>query len=122
MVLHVVVVAQAAVRRQAGGRRLPAAVHGDEVDVHVDDQVALGRPAVDLHLLAVRRGAEVGHAVGVLGVVVVEQPAWGEGVVDAVADGVAQLGLGHAPVEGEGGDEVDVVDAGRRRPGRARPR
>ena len=37
----------------------------------------------------------------------------GEGVVDAVADGVAQLGLGHAAVQGEGGDEVDVVDAGR---------
>ena len=57
-------------------------------------------------------GAEEGQVVGVLGVVVVEQAARGEGVVDAVADGVAQLGLGHAPVQGEGGDEVDVVDAG----------
>ena len=28
---------------------------------------------------------------------------------------MAQLGLGHAPVQGEGGDEVDVVDAGRGR-------
>ena len=37
----------------------------------------------------------------------------GEGVVDAVADGVAQLGLGHAAVQGEGRDEVHVVDAGR---------
>jgi hypothetical protein len=36
----------------------------------------------------------------------------GEGVVDPVADGVAQLGLGHAAVQGEGGDDVDVVDAG----------
>ena len=43
---------------------------------------------------------------------VVEQAARGEGVVDAVADGVAQLGLGHPAVQGEGGDEVDVVDAG----------
>ena len=50
-------------------------------------------------------------AVGVLGVVVVE-PVGVEGVVDAVADGVAQLGLGHPAVQREGGDEVDVVDAG----------
>ena len=39
-------------------------------------------------------------------------PARLEGVVDAVADGVAQLGLGHPPVQGEGADQVDVVDAG----------
>ena len=43
---------------------------------------------------------------------VVEPAARREGVVDAVTDGVAQLGLGHPAVEGEGGDEVDVVDAG----------
>ena len=35
-----------------------------------------------------------------------------EGVVDAVADGVAELGLGHATVEREGRDEVHVVDTG----------
>ena len=39
----------------------------------------------------------------------------GEGVVDAVAHGVAQLGLGHAPVQGQRRDDVDVVDAGRGR-------
>ena len=120
--LDVVVVAQAAVAGQAGGGRLPAAVHGDEVDVHVDEQVALGRPLVDLDLLALVGRAEEGEVVGVLGVVVVQQAVRGEGVVDPVADGVAQLGLGHAPVQGEGGDEVDVVDARPRRPGRAPPR
>ena len=57
--------------------------------------------------------ADERHVVGVLGVVVVEEAVRGEGVVHAVADGVAQLGLGHAAVQGEGGDEVDVVDAGR---------
>jgi hypothetical protein len=35
----------------------------------------------------------------------------GEGLVDPVAHGVAQLRLGHAPVQGQCGDEVDVVDA-----------
>ena len=58
------------------------------------------------------------EGVGVLGVVLGEQPVGGEGVVDPVAEGVAQLRLGHPPVQGEGGDELDVVDAGRRRPGR----
>ena len=37
-----------------------------------------------------------------------------EGVVDAVADGVAQLGLGHAAVQGQRRDEVHVVDPCRR--------
>ena len=37
-----------------------------------------------------------------------------EGVVHAVADRVPELGLGHAAMQGEGGDQVDVVDAGLR--------
>ena len=37
-----------------------------------------------------------------------------EGVVHAVADRVPELGLGHAAVQGEGGDQVDIVDAGLR--------
>ncbi len=51
-------------------------------------------------------------AVGVLGVELVQQPARFERVVHPVADGVAQLGLGHPAVECEGGDDVDVVDTG----------
>ena len=111
----VVVVAEDAVAREAGGGRLPPAVHGDEVDVDVDEQVGLRRPLVDLDLLALVGGAEERHRVGVLGVEVVERPGRCEGVVHAVADGVAQLGLGHAAVQGERGDEVHVVDAGLRR-------
>ena len=95
-----------------GGRRLPPAVHGDEVDVDVDEQVGRGRPLVDLDLLALRRGAEELQVVGVLGVVLGQQSTGLEGVVDAVADGVAQLGLGHPAVQGERGDQLDVVDAG----------
>ena len=43
---------------------------------------------------------------------VVEVALGRERVVDPVADGVAQLGLGHAAVQGQGGDEVHVVHAG----------
>ena len=88
------------------------AVHGHQVDVDVDEQVALGGPPVDLDVLAVVGEAQVEEVVGVLGVVLGEEPVGGEGVVDAVAHGVAQLGLGHPPVEGEGHDELDVVHAG----------
>ena len=105
-------VAQAGVARQAGGGALVAAVHGHEVDVDVDDEVALGSPLAELHVLAVGGLAEHHHAVGVLGVVVVEAARRGEGVVDAVADGMAQLVLGHPPVDGQRSDEVHVVDAG----------
>ena len=51
--------------------RLVAAVHGDEVDVHVDEQVRLGRAAVDRDHLALVGRAEQRHAVRILGVVVV---------------------------------------------------
>ena len=112
--LHVVVVAQAAVAGQAGGGRLVAAVHGHDVDVDVDEQVALGRSLVDLHLLALVGRAEEGEVVGVLRVVVVEEPLRGEGVVHTVADRLAELALGHPAVQRERGDEVHVVDAGGR--------
>ena len=88
------------------------AVHGHQVDVDVDQQVALGGSLVDLHVLALVGEAQVDQGVGVLGVVLGEQTVGGEGVVDAVADGVAELGLGHPPVEGQGHDEGDVVHAG----------
>ena len=58
------------------------------------------------------RGPDLEHPVGILCVVVVEPATRSEGVVHPVADRVAQLVLGHAPVQGEGGDDLDVVDAG----------
>ena len=55
------------------------------------------------------------EVVGVLGVVLGEEAVGGEGVVDPVAQGVAQLGLGHAAVERQGGDQHHVVHPGGRR-------
>ncbi len=52
------------------------------------------------------------EVVGVFGVVLGEESVRGEGVVNPIPEGVAELGLGHAPVQGEGGDEHDVVDPG----------
>ena len=85
----VVMMAQAAVAGQPGGDALVTAVHGDQVDIDVDQQVGLGGPFVDLHFLAAVGLAQVGHAVGILGVVLQEQPIGGEGVVDPVAHGMA---------------------------------
>ena len=111
--LRVVVEAQAAVRGEPGGDRLPAAVHRHLVDVGVDDQVGVGGALVDLDDLALVGGADHGEVVVVLGVVLVEHAARVEGVVDAVAEHVAQLVLVHPAVQAEGGDDVDVVDARR---------
>ena len=69
--LRLVVRAQALVVAQADRDRLVAAVHRHEVDVDVDDQVALGAAPVDVHRLAVVGLAEVHDAVRILGVVVV---------------------------------------------------
>ena len=57
--LGVVVVAQALVRRQPDRHRLVAAVHRHQVDVDVDEQVGLGRPPVDLDVLALVGEADV---------------------------------------------------------------
>jgi hypothetical protein len=109
--LGVVVVAEAAVRREAGGDALPAAVHGDRVDVDVDDQIAVGGALVDLEHLALGRGADDREVVVVLGVVLVEHAASVERVEDAIAQCVTQLVLVHPAVQTERGDDVHVVDA-----------
>ena len=87
----VVVMAQRLVRRQPDRHRLVAAVHRDQVDVHVDQQVALGGPLVDLDVLAGVGQADVQQVVAVLGVVVGE-PVGPEGQEDPLADGPPDLG------------------------------
>ena len=107
--LHVVVMTDARVARQAGGGRLPAAVHRDDVEVDIDQQVGLGRPLVHRHLLVVAGEAEFDHAVGVFGVVVVERIVGSEGVVDPVAEGVAQFGLGQMTSSGFPGESAGML-------------
>ena len=109
--VHVVVRAQRGVRAQADRHRLVAAVHRDEVDVDVDEQVGLGGAAAQLDHLAVRRLPQPHDPVRVLGVVVVE--AVGEEVVEhARPDRALELGRRHPAVQRERRDQVDVVDAG----------
>ena len=110
---HVVVVADAPVAGESGGDGLVAAVHRDEVDVHVDQEVALCGAPVDLDDLALLGLAEVGQRLRVLGIVLEQQAVGREGVEDAVAEGVAQLVVGHPAMQRQRGDEDDVVDAGR---------
>ncbi len=89
-----------------------ASVHGHQVDVDVDDQVALCGPPAELHVFAVRGFTQHNHAVRIFGVVVVEAAVRGEGVIYPIAHCVAQLVLGHPPVNGQGSDQMDVIHAG----------
>ena len=102
---------EARVRAEADGNRLVPAVHRDQVDVHVDEQVRLGGALGQLDLLVGARLAEVDDLVRVLGVVVVEAVGI-ELVEDAPADRAFELVGRHAAVQRERGDQVDVVDAG----------
>jgi hypothetical protein len=89
---------------------LVAAVHRDEVHVHVDEEVALGDAAADADLLAPLRLTDYDVPVRVLGVVVVEPV----GVVaghDLLAQAVPKLCPRHPPVEAQGRYEMYVFDA-----------
>src|SRR5215210_4865626 len=108
--LRVVVVADGGVGGDAGVDGLVPPVHGDEVYVHVDDEVALGGPAADAYLLPTLRVPDDRVPLFVLCVVVVE-PVGVEGGHDPLAQGPPELLLRHAPVQPEGRDEVDVLHA-----------
>ena len=107
---RIVVRAQAAITAESDRHRLVTAVHRDEVQVDVDDEVALNGSAVELDLFALFGRAEIGHAVGVLAIVVVEllRPV---GVEDLVADDVANLPVFHAAMHAGRDDHLDIVDA-----------
>ena len=108
--VRLVVEAEALVPAEPHGHRLVPAVHGDEVQVHVDEQIALDGLAIQLDDLAVVGRADLLHPLGVFGVVVVEalRPV---GVEDLRADHVPHLGSRHAAVERGGDDDLDVLDA-----------
>ena len=94
--LRVVVVTKAAVTGQARRHALVAAVHSDQVDVDVHQQVGGGGTLVDLHFLAQIGLADEQEVVGVLGIMLGQQAVGREGVVDPVAQGVPELLFGHA--------------------------
>ena len=87
--VDIVVVTQARVAGQASGRALMATVHGHQVDVDVNHQVAFSGPSAELHVFTVRGLAQYHHAVRIFGVVVVEATVGSEGVVHPVAHRVA---------------------------------
>ena len=108
--LDVVVGPDAAVGREARRHRLVAAVHRHERQVHVDHEVRLGRSAVERDLLPRRSLADVDVVVRVLTVVLVETVGM-KGAEDPLAHDVPQLVVGHAPVQPQGRDDVQVLDA-----------
>jgi hypothetical protein len=79
--------------------------------VHVDHEVGLGGATVERRELAAGRLADGHVAVGVLRVVVVE-PVGVEAVEHPRPHGAPELRRGHAAVQRERGDQVDVVDSG----------
>ena len=88
-----------------------AAVHRHKVYVDVDEEVRFGHAPVDLDVLALISLPYIDQASWVFGVVLQEPAVGRESIEDAVAQRVAQLGVGHAAVQPERGDEHHVVDA-----------
>ena len=103
--------ADAPERGQPGRHRLVAAVHRDQGQVHVDDEVRFRRASVQRDLLVLRRLADIDVVLGVFAVVLVEAVGM-KRRKDALADDVAQLVFSHSPVQAQRRDDVQVVDAG----------
>ena len=95
---------------QADPHGLAAAIHGNEVDVHVDQEVGLRGAPVDAHALAVVRDAQLHHPVRGLTVMVVEAV----GVIlaeDLPSHGAPDFERRHPPVVGGRNDDVNILDA-----------
>ncbi len=102
--------AQALVPAETDRDGLVPAGHGDQVQRHVDDEVALDGAPVQLDDLAELRRADLHHVRRILGVVVVKAVRVVRGV-DLLADHVPDLLRFHAAVDTGRDDDLHVVDA-----------
>ena len=91
-------VAQALVGREPDRDRFVAAVHRNQVDVEIEQQVGLGRAPREPYLLAMIGLAEHRQLGAILGVEVV-QPLGPELLERALAHHAANLGLGHPAMQ-----------------------
>ena len=108
--VDVVVVTDAAVAGQSDRHALVSAVHRHQVDVHVHDQIALGRAFIDLDLFALLGLADEREVRAILRVVVVERLRV-ERAVHPLPHRALQLRRRHTPVQRKRGDDLDVVHA-----------
>src|SRR5229473_1544638 len=103
-------VAQALVGRESDCDRFVPAVHRNQVDVEIDEQVRLGGAPREPYLLAMIGLAER-HQLGTIFAVEVVKPFGPELLEGALADNPPNLVLGHPPMERSRDDDVNVVDA-----------
>jgi hypothetical protein len=108
--LRFVVRAQRFVVAKPDGDGFVTAVHRHEIEVEIDEQVALGGAAVDAKRFAVARLPEFDEVGFVFGVVVVVAVRI-EVVPDLLPDHAPHLGFGHAAVKRDSDDDVYVVNA-----------
>ena len=103
-------VRQAAIVAKADRYGFVAAIHRNEIDVDIDDEIALDRAPVDAHLLAAVGLSEIDDTARLFCVVTVVAVRI-KRVVDLGPHHAAHLRLRHLPVERVRDYDVDVVDA-----------
>ena len=99
--VDVVVIADGAVGRQSGVDRLVAAVHRNQVDVDVDEQVTVGGTLVDPDFLILAGLAEQDITLGIFSIMVIE-PVREGAVENARAQPFFYFAGRHAAVQTEG--------------------
>ena len=90
--------------------RFMTAVHGNQIDVDINDEIAFTCSPIDSENLAVLRCAEIDQAVGVLGIVAVIAIGI-EVFMDLRAHHPPHLGLRHLSMQRVSDDQMDIVNA-----------
>jgi hypothetical protein len=108
--LRFVMSAQRFIIAQTDCDRLVTAVHRDEIDVEIDEQIALCRPTVHTKRFVVTRMAERDQVVVILGIMIVETIGM-IFVEDLVPDHPTHFPIRHLPVKRVCNDQMNVVDS-----------
>ena len=98
------VVSKTFVTCQSRCNGLVTAIHRDQIDVDVNQEIAFSGSLVDLDVFAMVGFPEIQEIRRVFGVVLHQETLRSKSIVNPVSQCMAKFSLGHSPVEGKGGD------------------
>ena len=95
---------------QAHRHALVATVHGNEIDVHIHEEIALDGTAIESHPLAMICLSDLDNVIEIFGVVIV-QAVRVIFVIDFRADDLLDLWSSHMAMETDCDDDMNIIDS-----------